>query len=130
MSKIEQPSHYQERGGMSANDVIRAFNLNFALGNVVKYVTRAGRKPDEPALDDLSKSLWYLLDEVQQQLPAGQVAAFEELRAGLTLLLSESKQQASDLKGLAARESVGGWGGVAVPRADFIKSMNGYADDD
>lgn len=130
MSKIEQPSHYQGRGGMSANDVIRAFNLNFALGNVIKYVTRAGRKPDEPALDDLSKSLWYLLDEIQQELPAGQVEAFEELRAGLTSLLSVSKQPPRDLKGLAARGSTGGWGRVAVPRADFIKSMNGCVDDD
>lgn len=130
MSKIEQPSHYQGRGGMSANDVIRAFNLNFALGNVIKYVTRAGRKPDEPALDDLSKSLWYLLDEIQQELPADQVEAFENLRAGLTSLLGVSKQPPRDLKGLGARESAGDWGGVAVPRADFIKSMNGCADDD
>ncbi len=52
---------------MSANDVIRAFKLNFALGNVVKYILRAGRKPDESALDDIQKALWYLNDEYRQR---------------------------------------------------------------
>ena len=42
MSKIEQPSHYQGRGGLNANQVIRAFELNFALGNVVKHRRRPG----------------------------------------------------------------------------------------
>lgn len=94
MSKIEQPSHYQGRGGLSANDVIRAFNLNFALGNVVKYVLRAGRKPDEPALDDLRKALWYLNDEHKNR----------EIEACFT-----------NMKGLAARESSTSWGAVRVP---------------
>lgn len=113
MSKIEQPSHYQGRGGLNANQVIRAFELNFALGNVVKYVLRAGRKPDEPALDDLRKALWYLQDEFKQR----------ELAQCLP---------ASDLKGFAAREAGGGeYGRVSVPRADFIASlMRGEDDDD
>ena len=106
MSKIEQPSHYQGRGGITANDVIRAFELNFALGNVIKYVLRAGRKSGEPAHDDLRKALWYLHDEFAQQ------------------------SEKSDLEGLAARETAGEWGAVALPRADFIKSLTGASHDD
>ena len=67
MNKIEQPAHYQGQNGMTVNDVIRAYKLNFALGNVIKYVLRAGRKSDEPALDDLRKALWYLQDELKNQ---------------------------------------------------------------
>lgn len=89
---------------MSANDVIRAFDLNFALGNVIKYVLRAGRKPDEPAHDDLQKALWYLQDEFKQ-------------RCG------------SDLEGFAAREAGGEYGRVEIPRDLFIKSMNGVNND-
>jgi hypothetical protein len=111
MSKIEQPSHYQGRGGLNANQVIRAFELNFALGNVVKYVLRAGRKPDEPALDDLRKALWYLQDEFKQR----------ELAQCLP---------ASDLKGFAAREAAGAYGRVDVPREQFIASMSGGEGDD
>lgn len=86
-NKIDQPDHYQAQG-MCVNDVIRAFDLNFALGNVLKYTLRAGRKHNESALDDLQKAVWYLRDEIL------------------------SRSQDNDLEGLAARESSGEWGAV------------------
>lgn len=44
---------------------IEHFDLNFALGNVIKYVVRAGRKtPDAKA--DLEKALWYLQREIDR----------------------------------------------------------------
>lgn len=65
MEKIEHPAHY---GGAEnpyeAIKVIRAWSLGFALGNAIKYVARAGRKPGESALDDLKKARWYLDNEI------------------------------------------------------------------
>ena len=95
---VEQPQHYQGTG-MSAMDVIRAFKLNFACGNVIKYMLRAGRKPDEDMIRDLEKALWYLEDELTSQ--RNKVERREQLN--------------DDLKGLAQRESGGAWGGVGVP---------------
>ena len=37
-------------------------NMNFNIGNVIKYVTRAKHKNNE--LEDLKKSLWYLQREI------------------------------------------------------------------
>lgn len=44
-------------------DVIDALQLNFALGCVMKYVARAGRKPGTRISDDLKKALDYLSGE-------------------------------------------------------------------
>jgi len=41
-------------------EVIHAWGLTFALGNVVKYVARAGRKPGVSALEDLRKAQHYI----------------------------------------------------------------------
>lgn len=60
-SSVDHPQHYRS-GGMEAIDVIEAFGLGFNLGNVAKYVLRAGRKAD--ALEDLMKARWYLNREI------------------------------------------------------------------
>ena len=43
-------------------DFIEAKDLNYRLGNVVKYVSRAGKKGDP--IEDLEKALWYLQREI------------------------------------------------------------------
>ncbi len=58
---VDHPQHYKS-GGLEAIDVIEAFGLNFALGNTVKYILRAGKKGD--TLEDLKKSRWYLDREI------------------------------------------------------------------
>jgi hypothetical protein len=55
------PRHYQA-GGIEAIDVIEAFGLNYRLGNVVKYILRAGQKG--PRAEDLRKAAWYLEREI------------------------------------------------------------------
>lgn len=40
--------------------VIQAWRLDFCLGNVIKYLARAGKKPGEPAIKDLKKARDYL----------------------------------------------------------------------
>lgn len=64
--EVYSPSHYQSGSGMEAIDVIEEFKLNFNLGNVVKYVLRAGKKSDS-ACKDLRKALWYLTRESNAQ---------------------------------------------------------------
>lgn len=61
---INHPAHYGGDIPTEPIKVIRAWGLNFALGNAVKYVARAGKKPGSDALDDLRKAAWYLADEI------------------------------------------------------------------
>lgn len=63
MSQISQPSHYIEGRRYEPRDVIRDWDLNFNLGNVVKYASRAGRKGD--ILEDLKKAKQYLEFEIE-----------------------------------------------------------------
>ncbi len=59
---VNHPAHY---GGFSngAEVIDITENLNFNLGNVVKYVARAGRKTVDP-VEDLRKAQWYLEREL------------------------------------------------------------------
>ena len=52
------PSHYKS-GGLEAIDIIEAFNLNFCLGNAIKYILRSGKKTESP-FEDIKKAIWYL----------------------------------------------------------------------
>ncbi|BCV06076.1 MAG: hypothetical protein CM15mV125_100 [uncultured marine virus] len=51
MSKYS-PTHYQ-RGYIEVWDFIEDQDLCYFLGNVIKYVCRAGYKPEEHMLEDL-----------------------------------------------------------------------------
>jgi len=59
------PAHY---GGQDntyeAIKVIEAWGLNFSLGNVIKYISRAGKKENTTALQDLLKAKKYLEFEI------------------------------------------------------------------
>lgn len=62
---VDHPKHYGgEDNPYEAIKVIEAWNLNFNLGNVVKYISRAGKKDD--IQQDLEKALWYLKREVEK----------------------------------------------------------------
>lgn len=68
MSKeqIDHPEHYGGKDNpYEAIKVIEAWDLGFCLGNVVKYIARAGKKGDRGA--DLKKALWYLKREVGEE---------------------------------------------------------------
>jgi hypothetical protein len=60
MSNVNHPSHYGgEDNPYEAIKVIEAWKLDFSLGNVIKYISRAGKK--NPSLvEDLKKARWYL----------------------------------------------------------------------
>lgn len=60
MSKVNHPSHYGgEDNTYEAIKVIEAWNLDFSLGNVIKYISRAGKKSPD-LVEDLKKARWYL----------------------------------------------------------------------
>jgi|11_taG_2_1085331.scaffolds.fasta_scaffold65439_2 hypothetical protein len=63
--KINHPDHYQS-DKFEVIDITEAFKLDFSLGSVVKYVLRAGKKPKESMLEDLSKALWFLQDRIER----------------------------------------------------------------
>jgi len=65
MSDIPVVKHYRQ-GKIQAIDVIADWELNFSLGNVLKYVGRAGKKESATRQEDLQKALWYLAFEVTQ----------------------------------------------------------------
>lgn len=58
VDQINKPPHYIDGRKYEPLDVIVDWRLNFMLGNVVKYVSRAGRKGD--AVDCLRKARFYL----------------------------------------------------------------------
>lgn len=62
-NNILHPDHYCDGRSYEPKDVIRDWDLNFNLGNVVKYISRAGRKDN--VLDDLRKAKTYLEFEIE-----------------------------------------------------------------
>jgi hypothetical protein len=57
---INHPEHYLKGTGFEVIDVIEAWNLDFSLGNAVKYIARAGLKDPEKKKQDLNKAIWYI----------------------------------------------------------------------
>ncbi len=47
MSNIEHPNYYLTDNGFQVIDFIEALGLNFSRGNIIKYVSRAGKKDGE-----------------------------------------------------------------------------------
>lgn len=62
---VNHPSHYTD-GNIEVMDFIEDKQLNFAKGNVIKYVSRAGKKDPNKELEDLKKAMWYLNREIER----------------------------------------------------------------
>lgn len=70
-NNIDHPAHYAEGRKYEPIKVINDWDLNFNLGNTIKYISRAGRKQDfenqdqlSKTLEDLRKARWYLDYEI------------------------------------------------------------------
>lgn len=61
---INSPSHYADGRKYEPIHVIRDWNLNFSLGNAVKYISRAGRKDPTKTIEDLKKAIFYIQNEI------------------------------------------------------------------
>lgn len=57
--EISQPTHYTT-GGIEPIKFIQSHSMNFEKGNVIKYVTRAGKKEGQKEVKDLKKARQYL----------------------------------------------------------------------
>lgn len=55
--------HYKQ-GNIEVIDLIESYNLNFNLGNAVKYIARCNYKGSKES--DLKKALWYIHRELNQ----------------------------------------------------------------
>ena len=65
MSDVDHPSHYTF-GNIEVIDAIEDWELDFHLGNTVKYIARAGKKEGSDFLTDLEKARWYLDRKIQK----------------------------------------------------------------
>ncbi len=62
---VNHPSHYCD-GGIETLDFILAKRLDFLLGQVVKYVSRAGKKDPAKEIEDLEKAQFYLNRKIEE----------------------------------------------------------------
>jgi len=63
VDNVNHPDHYKV-GGIETIDFIEAKGLDYYLGNVVKYVSRANHKGNRR--EDLEKAQWYLNRAISQ----------------------------------------------------------------
>lgn len=69
---VNHPKHYNSHPAkcvcgkpIECIEIVR--HMGFNLGNVVKYVWRAGLKDSSGDIQDLEKAAWYLNDEIQKR---------------------------------------------------------------
>ena len=71
--RVNHPYHYtwlKDICGIEVIDITR--HMNFNIGNVIKYVLRAGHKSEEgmnsrqKQIEDLQKAIFYLNDEIKR----------------------------------------------------------------
>ena len=63
---ISNPAHYTEGRAYEPKDVIAEHDLDFFMGCVVKYISRAGRKEGASRIEDLEKARQYAIFEMNQ----------------------------------------------------------------
>lgn len=57
---INRPDHYTKGKKIEPIKVIEDWDLGFCLGNVIKYISRAGIKDPAKEIEDLEKARYYL----------------------------------------------------------------------
>ena len=91
--QVNHPQHYGGDSTYEAVNVIEAWGLGWHCGSAVKYIARAGKKPNNPELQDLKKARWYIdrkiaqLEKPNNDVPVAepekQLLAWEEADAAL-----------------------------------------------
>lgn len=62
---VHSPKHYTSHpSGIEAIEITRHYN--FAVGNAIKYLWRAGLKDENTTIQDLEKAKWYIDDEIKR----------------------------------------------------------------
>ena len=65
MTDMINPAHYRGDRKFEPIEVIEDWDLNYRLGNALKYISRNGRKPGEDPCEGLRRAIWYLEREIQ-----------------------------------------------------------------
>jgi len=62
---VNHPPHYNK--GIETNDYIKSWNMSYAQGNVIKYVSRYNikHKDKQYQVEDLMKAKWYLENMIE-----------------------------------------------------------------
>ena len=63
---VNHPEHYNP-GPYEVIKIIEHYELGFHLGNVIKYILRAGVKNENTYNEDLKKALWYLQRKIDSK---------------------------------------------------------------
>jgi len=98
-SNVNHPDHYQS-DNIEAIDIIEAFELNFHLGNVIKYIARADKKGN--SIEDLEKAKWYLQREInnrykqQDDQPNHDIVSYD--KSSERLLKAQIEEQTYDFR--------------------------------
>jgi hypothetical protein len=61
MNEVDHPLHYKGNN-FEVIDIIEDYNLNFNLGNAIKYILRCDKKGNKQ--QDIEKAIWYLTREI------------------------------------------------------------------
>jgi len=72
---VDHPAHYG-RYGVEAIQI--AEQMNFNLGNALKYIMRVGEKPGVDPVEDLRKAVWYLQREIKRVEQVAPPVAFHQ----------------------------------------------------
>ena len=67
--EFTKPDYYVSGRKFEPKDVIMCANCDFFIGNVIKYISRAGRKPGSSFIDDISKAAVYVGFEIYKLNP-------------------------------------------------------------
>ena len=69
-SNVNHPKHYNSHpSGVECIDIVRHYDFN--IGNVIKYIWRAGLKHEkgmkdrDKQIEDMEKAMFYLKDEIE-----------------------------------------------------------------
>lgn len=75
---VNHPQHYGgNENPFEPIKVIEHYELNFMLGNAIKYILRAGKKGNK--IEDLEKALFYLKREIKNEKNNNSDTTFSKL---------------------------------------------------
>lgn len=77
MTDMINPAHYKGDRQYEPIAVIEDWNLNYRLGNALRYLSRNGRKPGEDPREGLRKAIWYIEREIAALDQPSQYVPFE-----------------------------------------------------
>lgn len=67
---VNHPAYYAKLSPEPI-DVIEGWGMCYHLGQVLKYISRAGRKDPSKHIEDLRKAAWYLNRHIENLVKAG-----------------------------------------------------------